>query len=255
MNILITGVTSGIGRALTKVYIEKGHRVIGVARRKERLEEIQEEFGKTFVYVVWDLSKIDRLNLLVKEIDDLNIDIDIVINNAGIGTHGEFFQIGIEDEFKMIDLNIKSITYMTKEYLRRFRARNSGGIINIASTASFQRGGPLMAGYYGTKSYVLTQDEGIRGELEQIKGNEIRVMTLCPGPTSTEFVGMNPREKASFYITTPEDVARECYKGYINNKEIVIPGLINKALYHLGRFIPRRLERKLIYSIQKKKRS
>ena len=255
MDVLITGVSSGIGRALTKVYIENGHRVLGVARRTDKLEELKSIYKDSFDYISWDLTRIEELEGLVKQIDSKNMDIDLVINNAGLGSHGEFWSIGIKEELKMIDLNIKSLTYLSKVYLKKFREKNRGGLINVASTASFQEGGPLMATYYGTKSYVLSLDEGLRGELEGVRDRSIRVMTLCPGPTSTEFVGMNPKGKLPFYITTPEDVARECYRDYLNKKEISIPGIFNKFLNIIGKFIPRKIERKIIYRIQKKKRS
>lgn len=254
MDVLITGVTSGIGKALTKVYIENGCRVIGVARRIERLEELKELYKESFDYISWDLGNLESLEGLVKEIDALGAELDIVINNAGLGSHGKFWDIDAEDELRMIDLNITSLTYLSKVYLKRFVKRGRGGIINVASTAAFQGGGPLMASYYGTKSYVMSLDEGIRGELEgeEIKGT--RVMTLCPGPTSTEFIGMNNKEKTSFYITTPEDVARECYRDFMNNKEVCIPGLFNRCLCFIGRFIPKKIERKILYRVQKKKR-
>ncbi|GLI55894.1 hypothetical protein PM10SUCC1_14080 [Propionigenium maris DSM 9537] len=110
-----------------------------------------------------------------------------------------------------------------------------------------------MAAYYGTKSYTLTLDEGIRGELSKISGNKVRIMTLCPGPTSTEFVGMEGGKK-SIAITTPEEVASECYRGYLEGREIVIPGRINRLASFVGRFIPRKIQRGIIYRIQKNKR-
>ena len=253
MNVLITGVTSGIGRALTVRYIEEGHRVIGVARREERLKEIRDEYGERFSYIRWDLGETDRLKELVGEIEARGIEVDLLINNAGMGSYGEFRETQIERELQMIDINISASTYLTKVYLKRMVQRNRGGIINVASTAALQRGGPLMAAYYGTKSYTLTLDEGIRGELSQIPGNKVRVMTLCPGPTSSEFIGMGEAKK-SFTITTPDEVASECYRGYLKGREIVIPGRINKISCFIGKFIPRKLQRRIIYRIQKKKR-
>lgn len=253
MNILITGVTSGIGRALTIRYIEEGHRVVGVARREERLRELKEEYGKNFSYIRWDLGDRGKLGELVERIEAERVEIDLLINNAGMGSYGEFVEGEIERDLQMIDINITASTYLTKVYLKRMRERNSGGIINVASTAALQRGGPLMAAYYGTKSYTLTLDEGIRGELSQIPGNKVRIMTLCPGPTSTEFVGMEGGKK-SLTITTPEDVASECYRGYLEGREIVIPGRVNRLATFVGRFIPRRVQRRIIYRIQKNKR-
>ncbi|GLI55893.1 hypothetical protein PM10SUCC1_14070 [Propionigenium maris DSM 9537] len=141
MNILITGVTSGIGRALTIRYIEEGHRVIGVARREERLRALREEHGENFSYIRWDLGQVDKLGGLVERIEDEGVEIDLLINNAGMGNYGEFVEEEIEKDLQMIDINITAATYLTKVYLKRMRERNSGGIINVASTAAFQRGG------------------------------------------------------------------------------------------------------------------
>ncbi len=253
MNVLITGVTSGIGRALTVKYIEEGHRVIGIARREERLEEIRAEYGEGFSYIRWDLGETHRLRELVGEIEARGIEVDLLINNAGMGSYGEFRETEIERELQMIGINITASTYLTKVYLKKMTEGNRGGIINVASTAAFQRGGPLMAAYYGSKSYTLTLDEGIRGELSQRKDNKVRVMTLCPGPTSTEFIGMEG-ERSSTAVTTPEEVASECYRGYLEGREIVIPGRINRFSCFISRFIPGKIQRKIIYRIQKNKR-
>ncbi len=253
MNVLITGVTSGIGGALTIRYIEEGHRVIGVARREERLREIREEYGENFSYIRWDLGDRGKLGDLVERIEEYGVEIDLLINNAGMGSYGEFVEGETERDLQMIDVNITAATYLTKVYLKKMRKRNSGGIINVASTAALQRGGPLMAAYYGTKSYILTLDEGIRGELAQIPGNRVRLMTLCPGPTSTEFIGME-KGKRSIAITTPEEVALKCYRGYLEGREMVIPGRINRLASFIGRFVPRKIQRRIIYRIQKNKR-
>lgn len=256
MDILITGVTSGIGRALTHEYIKRGHRVIGVARREDRLREIKDEYGRNFEYIVHDISIIDELETLVEKVDLISQEISILINNAGLGSYGEFSKGDSQKEMMMIDVNIGALTVLTRIYLKRMLERNHGGIINVASTASFQMGGPLMAAYYGTKSYVLALDEGIRGELENSKNNRVRVMTLCPGPTSTEFEGMKDERRGMerLYITSPEKVAWECVAGYEAGKEVVIPGAVNRISVALSSLLPRRLQRRMIYRIQKKKR-
>lgn len=149
----------------------------------------------------------------------------------------------------MIDINVKALTYFTGIFVDRMRKRG-GVIVNIASTASFWQGGPLMAAYYGSKSYVLALDEGIRGELEVSK-SPLRLVTLCPGPTSSGFVGM--RGKKEWYISSPKEVALACLVGIEKKKEIIIPGFLNKVFYYLSKIIPRRYQRRLIYKIQNKK--
>ena len=256
MVVVITGVTSGIGKALTEKYIENGHRVIGIARREEILRKMKRRYDKSFDYISWDISEISRLDKLLNRIEDKNRDIDLLINNAGTGSYGEFCETEIEREIKMIDVNIVALTYLTKAYLKKMLEKNRGGIINVASTAAFQGGGPLMAAYYGSKSYVLTLDEGIRGELKQRVGNKVRVMTLCPGPTTTEFIGMGGSKRGleDLYTTSPKEVARECYEGYLKEKEIVVPGRVNRITLFIGKFLPVKIQRDLVYRIQKKKR-
>ena len=194
--VLITGASSGIGCELAKVYAKNNYDLVLVARRIERLKQLKSEIKKSnpkiqVKVIEIDLSKSkspeDLFLLLKKE----NIKIDILINNAGMGVYGNFLELSQEEMKKiekMLNLNMIAIVKLTKIFLNKMKTHKKGAILNVASTAAFQPGGPLMATYYASKSFVLSFSEGIRYEL---KDTGIKVSTLCPGPTITEFEKMS----------------------------------------------------------------
>jgi len=144
---------------------------------------------------------------LYKIIKKKTLEVDTLINNAGLGYHGEFLKKDIYSDIDLINLNIITPTILTKLFLQDMIKARRGKIFNIASTAAFQSG-PLMSVYYGTKSYLLSFSEGIA---EELRGTSIKVITLCPGPTKTSFEKMDKIEKGlfkNFHIAEPEDVAR-----------------------------------------------
>lgn len=253
MNIVITGASSGIGRELLKIFAGKGHCVIAVARREEKLKEIKKEFGDRVIVICEDVSKVENIDHLCEEIKKMDMEIDLLINNAGTGEHGLFWEIDMKSHMETLDLNIIGLTYLTRIFAEEMVKKGGGGIINVASTASFQSGGPLMGVYYASKSYVLSITEAL---VEEMEYRGVRIMALCPGPTSTEFKGMSPKRKGmeKFYITTPEQVAECCYKDYFNGKNICVPGILNKIIIFTTRFIPRKVQRKIVKKIQENKK-
>ncbi|WP_319370785.1 SDR family oxidoreductase [uncultured Ilyobacter sp.] len=253
MNVVITGASSGIGRELLKIFVDNGHFVVAVARREEKLKEIKDEFGDKVAVICKDVSEPKNIDQLYKEIKELKIEIDLLINNAGMGEPGLFYEIEMEAHMKTLDLNIRGLTYLTRIFSEEMIKKGGGGIINVASTASFQSGGPLMGVYYASKSYVLSLTEAL---VEEMEYRGVRIMALCPGPTSGEFKGMNPERKGieKFYITTPKQVAECCYKDYFRNKNICIPGFINKITVFSTRMLPRKIQRKIVKKIQEKKK-
>lgn len=245
MNILITGVTKGIGYFLAKEFLKRGDKVFGVGRTFESLKEIEKEY-KNFIPLNYDVSNIENIDKIFKEIESENENIDILINNAGIGFLGEFEKISWEDNKKIIDLNINSLVYLTHRYINHKKIK--GGIINISSTGAFQVGGPYFSIYYASKSFVSSFTNGLS---EELRGKNFRVMGVYPGPTKTNFVGM--KESENFYIMNAKDVATIIVKDYFNGKEICIPGFFNKFLVYFGKIIPRSLELKILKKIQLKK--
>ena len=241
MKVLITGVTGGIGKALVEVFYRNNWEIVGVGRNVDILQELKNKY-KISVYVV-DMEIEENIDKLFEELKEEKI--DLLINGAGIGELGYFNDIAYENEKKMININIIALTKFIKYYYGKV-----DGIINISCTAGFQYGGPLMSGYYATKSFVNSLTFGLMGE----NGNT-KMMLLCPGPALTGFKGMKKEKKGleKLYITTPEKVAEVCYSDYIEGKKISIPGRINKILYFLNKLLPINSQLKIVKKIQEKK--
>lgn len=250
MNVLITGATGGIGQALIEVFYRNRWNILAVGRNKKILEELKLKYGDKIKIYSRNIEKEEEIKKFLQEIE--NIEINLLINGAGIGEIGEFENISMIEEQRMIDINIQALLTLTKYFYKKMLERKEGGIINISSTAGFQVGGPLMCGYYATKAYVNSLTFGL---IEESKGKNIKIMLLCPGPTATNFKGMNREiERAKkLYVTTPEEVANQCYRDYISGKNLSIPGKVNKILYYLNRFIPWKIQLKNIEKIQRKK--
>ena len=182
MKALITGASSGIGRDMARYLSKLGYDLVIVARRQELLEELKNELKTDVKIECVDVSNKENCEALFER----NKDIDILINNAGFGKFGVFNDIDLEQEINMINTNIVSIQVLTKLYLQEMKKKNKGHILNVASIAGLLPGGPLMATYYATKSYVVSLTRAIRKELEIEKSN-VNVSVLCPGPVKTNF--------------------------------------------------------------------
>lgn len=206
MNILITGVTKGIGLELTKEFIKKGDRVFGVARTLPKLKDLEKEYPQNFIPLNYDISLEENINKIFSYLEENNIKIDILVNNAGVGALGKFQDISLADNQKVINLNILSLVNMTHNFLNYKKSDKFIGIINISSTGAFQIGGPYFATYYGTKSFVSSFTNSLITENSKIKGKDFRIMGVYPGPTSTEFVGM--KNEKNFYVMNSQKVAR-----------------------------------------------
>lgn len=251
---LITGGTEGIGFELAKLYGKDNENLILVARDENKLKEkkafLEKEYNIEVLILSTDLSVDNSYENIIKFVDEKNIVVDKLINNAGIGSFGEFHLGKDGFEEKIIGINIISLTNLTKHFLKEMVERKSGGILNVASTAAFV-GGPKMAMYYSTKAYVLSLTEAIHDE---VKDYGIKVSCLCPGPVRTSFqskAGIKKSESAKKYLMSAEDVAKEGYKKFEKNKAIIIPGFKNKLLVIGNKLIPRALSRKIIQMTNK----
>jgi Short-chain dehydrogenases of various substrate specificities len=248
MKALITGASSGIGRAIAIELSKKGYDLIIVARRKKRLEELKEQLNCNVEIIAIDLSSTFNCIKLYEQVKDEKI--DIVINNAGFGLAGTFMETNLDRELDMIDLNIKSVHTLTKCFLRDFEERNNGYILNVASIAAFQPG-PLMATYYATKSYVHSMTMAINEELRKAK-SKVYIGCLCPGPVNTEF-----NDVANVELSLPglssEFVAEYTIKKMFKRKAVIIPGWKIKTAFILSKLSPSRLALHVVYKISKKK--
>ncbi len=246
MKVLITGASSGIGKDLALEFSNYGYDLVLVARNEKALKKVA-NLCKTKVEVcVMDLSNPENCNRLYKKYKN----IDILINNAGFGLFGEFNKTNLDKEMNMIDLNIKGLHTLFKLYLNDMVKRNSGTILNVASTAAFLPG-PLMSTYYSTKSYVYNLTMAIYEELRHAK-SKVNVSVLCPGPVDTNF---NKVANVKFVARglTSEFVAKYTVKKLLKGKLVIIPGLLNKLGVIGCKLAPVRLLMKIDYHFQKRK--
>jgi short-subunit dehydrogenase len=241
---LITGASVGIGYELAKVFARNGYDLVLVARNREQLEQVAAEcrsIEKIEARVLpKDLSVPSAPQEVFDSMKQSGTQIDVLVNNAGFGTHGEFSQIDMVADLGLLQVNIVALTALTKLFLWEMLARGSGKILNVASVASFQPG-PLMATYYASKAYVLHFSEAIATE---VAGRGVTVTALCPGPTESEF-GKRAKIQGERPFRTRSmpagPVAQAGFDGLMRGKRVVIPGLANKILARMNRFFPRRL--------------
>ena len=250
---LVTGASSGIGLDLSRELAKNGHDVVLVARTAAKLQEIAGQLQKSGVtahVIASDLSRPNAAEDIASELKRRNIEIDVLVNNAGYGLTGPFVENDLQRELAMIQVNIVALTHLTKLLLRPMVARRRGRILNVASTAAFQPG-PLMAVYYATKAYVLSFSEAIADEL---RNSGVTVTALCPGPTQTGFAEVAKMTQSRLFTMmrpmSSEEVARAGFRGMMNGKRIVIPGAKNRMLVQSLRVSPRRTVTVLVRKFQ-----
>lgn len=251
---LITGGTKGIGFELAKLFAKDLENLILVARNEEELKKTREflieKYNIEVLVISLDLSVENSIDKIIKFVEENNLIVDKVINNAGVGDFGYFNDTDRDKDKSLIDINIIALTKLTKYFLKGMVKREGGGILNVASTAAFV-GGPKMSIYYSSKAYVLTLTEAIH---EEVKDKNIKMSCLCPGPVKTTFqdrAGIKKSEKAKKYLMDAKDVAKEGYEGFNINKAIIIPGFKNKLMYFGTKILPRGIIRKIIFATNK----
>jgi uncharacterized protein len=249
---LITGASSGIGRALAQQFAGHGYNLVLVARNEEALEAVGRALGSPrgpdkvrATTIALDLAQPGSATALVEQISARGIQIDVVVNNAGFGLQGDFAELPLERQVEMIQLNVTTVTELTRLLLPGILARGNGGVLNVASTAAFQPG-PLMSVYYATKAYVLSFTEGIA---EEVVGRGIKVSCLCPGPTETEFARRAAMTTTNLFkaaVMDADDVAREAFEGWNAGKVVIVPGFNNRRGTFVVRLVPRALVRRIV---------
>lgn len=251
---LITGASNGIGYEIAKLFAKDKINLVLVARNESKLLSIKKYFEQNYnisvKIIIKDLSLNTSPYEIFDELNKENISIEYLVNNAGFGYWGKFSDTNLEKELQMINLNIISLTILTKLFLTNMIKNNFGRILNIASTASFQPG-PNMAIYYATKAYVLSFSEAIS---EELRGSSVSITTLCPGPTNTNFENFSGLNKAKlFKIMKPANaykVAMYGYKAMMKRKRLAIYGFTNKIILIIEKFFPRILILKVIKYLQ-----
>jgi short-subunit dehydrogenase len=240
---LITGASGGIGLELARLCAKGGHDLILVARNQSKLEEIAKYlcgmYGVRAEVIAADLSDPDVPEAIFEEIARRDLAVDVLINNAGFGSWGLFGRADLARQLAMIQLNIASLTVLTRLVLPRMVSQRKGRILNVASTAGFAPG-PLMAVYYATKAYVISFSEAISNELQ---GTGITVTVLCPGPTRTGFAQEAGMVHSNLFksptVMDAAPVAAAGYRGMMRGRAIVIPGIANRLLIQSIRLSPR----------------
>ena len=248
MKALITGVSSGMGWDMARILDDMGIEVIGVARREARLAELGKLLSPSAVLKVCDLSEKEACLALYESLKDEGI--DILINNAGFGVYGPFDESNLEQELALLATNIQAVHILTKCFLRDFKARNYGYILNVASSAAFLPG-PLLASYYASKAYVLRLSEAIYEELRRAHSS-VSISVLCPGPVRTEF---NERAGVRFSIRGLRSypVARYAIEQMFRRRLLIIPGPLMKLAHWLTPLVPEKLLLRIAYRFQYRK--
>ena len=286
---LVTGASSGIGRDMSRYLYSLGYNLIIVARDLEKLEKLKTELEKnenteknsTSVSAQQHNNNNEKNNNNYKKIEndevnqkkqeiiiitkDLsikencleiyeqtkNIQIDLLVNNAGFGVFGEFSKTDLEKEINLINTNITALHILTKLYLKDMIKRNSGHILNVASIAGMEPG-PLMAAYYASKAYVIRLSRAINKELKKEK-SKVKISILCPGPVDTNFNNV-----ANVVFKAPsmpsEKVAKYGIDKALKGKLIIIPGLLNKSVRFFSKVVPDCVLEEVAYHIQRRKR-
>lgn len=249
MTALITGASSGIGRDMAIYLSSLGYSLVLTGRNKEKLIELKKMLKTPVKIITADLSKPENAIRLYKACK--NIKIDFLINNAGIGVVGEFDKTSLKTEVDLININVTSLHILTKLFLKDFVKRDSGKILNVASSAAFFPG-PLMAAYYASKNYVLNLSESLYRELKE-KGSNVKISVLCPGPVQTEF-NIRAGVTNSFKPADSEMVARYAIDEALKNRFYIVPTLHMKLGIIGASAAPDMLLSKIVYKVQKGKK-
>ncbi len=212
---LVTGASGGIGRDLAYLHAKQGGDLVIVARSREGLEALQvelaEKYGTQVHVISSDLTAVDAIREIAEELRDLNIEVDVLINNAGFGGHGKFHKRSWDDDCAMIDLNVKALAELTHTFLQGMVNRNRGKILNVASTAGFLPG-PMQATYYATKAFVVSFSQAIA---EELADTDVTVTALCPGPVATGFAERAQLDGVEAFkknVATSKSVAKVGYR-------------------------------------------
>lgn len=247
---MITGASSGIGEALAKKFAGGGYDLMLVARSEDKLESLAQQLEAETQVRVWvepaDLSRRGVAKKLAATVSKQGIEVDILVNCAGVLEHGHFAQMSPATHESLINLNVSGLTVMLSHFLPPMVERGKGRILNVASIAAFQPV-PSLAIYAATKAYVLSLTESLS---EELAGTGVSMTALCPGITATNMVS-TAQEKSgglkipSFVIGDVKDVAAQGYRACLKGEVICVPGTVNLATTVTGRAMPKWLLRRI----------
>ena len=241
---LITGASAGIGEAIARELASRSHGVILVARREERLRalaaELRSAHGVRVEVIPADLGDAPARERLANQVDELGLEVEILVNNAGFGGAGDVAESDRERLVAMVQINCEALLDLQARYLPAMVERGRGAVINVASTAAFQPI-PGSATYAATKAFVLSLSEAVH---EELRGTGVTLTAVCPGPVRTEFTevaGIRAAEDQvpGFFWMSSETVAGSAVDAAEKGKRAVVPGLLNRAGALTGQHTPR----------------
>lgn len=238
---LVTGASSGIGACFARALAARGRPLILVARSKDKLEslarELASQHSKRVEVVALDLSVPGAAMQLAAMLTERRFEVDLLVNNAGFGMQGEFWKLPLERQSEMLRLNIVALTELSHLLLPAMVERRGDGIINVASTASFQPV-PYASVYAATKAYVLSFSEGLA---EEVRPYRVNVMALCPGGTATNFFDAGQFSKLEFPggLQSPEQVVEVGLRAFERGRSVAITRFINRLMIFAERLVPR----------------
>jgi short-subunit dehydrogenase len=255
---VVTGASSGIGEEFARQLASRGYDLVLVARRIDRLGDLAERIRVTHevecVPFAADLANPDAREHFVQALVPERERLEVLVNNAGFGTHGFFRETDLERELEMIDVNCAAPVHLTKRLLPWMLDRKRGFIINVASLSAFTPG-PVMAMYYATKAFLLSFSEAL---WEECRDTGVSVTALCPGPVKTEFqstAGLSPKARSSGTDPMPvEQVVLDAIEGVLSGKRVVIPGYQARIAALLSRYAPRERMLTKVRQIQEERR-
>ncbi len=246
---VITGASSGIGRAFAKQLSRQGYALILISRREKHLQNLAAQLWSECIVLPADLTSLEECRRVYEYIRDKNI--EIFINNAGFGDCGPFIVADLDKELQMIHLNVRAMHFFTKRILQLMQKKDRGYLLNVASSAGLIPAGPYMAAYYATKAYTTSFTRAIAAELKECRSN-VYAGCLCPGPVDTNF---NHRANVEFSLKgiSAGFCAAYALKQMKKRQTVIIPTLRMKTVTICGRFLPQKLYIRLVSRQQKKK--
>lgn len=239
---LITGATGGLGLQFCQLLAARGYRLVITGRNARKLSQIRKEIPQAELALAGDLTDPVCLKNLIAHLKRDGIEPEVLINNAGFGLYGKASEYSTEDNLNVIDLNIRSLTFLTLELPKAMREKHRGFILNVASIAAFMPC-PYLGVYGATKSYVLSFSEALR---EEFKDEGVNVTALCPGPVKTGFwdrAGVETPDQFDFAFTHAREVAECGLRALFAGRAVAVYGVINKILVWSAQIAPRPLVR------------
>jgi short-subunit dehydrogenase len=240
--VLITGASGGIGECFARALAARKRHLILVARTEAKLQALAQDLGNRHgvevIALPFDLSAPNAAAQVVAELDRRGLSVDLLVNNAGFGAQGRFWQIPLEKQLEMLRLNVQALVEMCHMLLPRMAERKHGAVINVSSTAGFQPVG-FMTHYAATKAFVTSFSLGLA---EELRGAGVPVVTLCPGTTRTNFfvAGQFKTRKITGGVQEPEAVVKAALRKLDQGGGLVVPRAIDQAMLLLERLLPRR---------------